>query len=35
VLIDGTLIPTQRRTGTENRPNYSGKHHRTARTFSP
>ncbi|GAA2632398.1 transposase family protein [Streptomyces vastus] len=28
VLIDGTLIPTQRRTGTENRPNYSGKHHR-------
>ncbi|MFI9213902.1 transposase family protein [Streptomyces sp. NPDC053253] len=28
VLIDGTLIPTQRRTGTANRPNYSGKHHR-------
>jgi hypothetical protein len=28
VLIDGTLIPTQRRTGKANRPNYSGKHHR-------
>ncbi|WP_405364664.1 transposase family protein [Kitasatospora sp. NBC_00039] len=28
VLIDGTLIPTQRRTGPNNRPNYSGKHHR-------
>ncbi|MFD7409316.1 transposase family protein [Streptomyces sp. NPDC059866] len=28
VLVDGTLIPTQRRTGTANRPNYSGKHHR-------
>lgn len=28
VLIDGTLIPTQRRTGAANRPNYSGKHHR-------
>jgi hypothetical protein len=28
VLIDGTLIPTRRRTGTANRPNYSGKHHR-------
>jgi hypothetical protein len=27
VLIDGTLIPTQRRTGKENRKNYSGKHH--------
>ncbi|MFH9351307.1 transposase family protein [Kitasatospora sp. NPDC017646] len=27
VLIDGTLIPTQRRTGAENRRNYSGKHH--------
>jgi hypothetical protein len=26
VLIDGTLIPTQRRTGKANRPNYSGKH---------
>jgi hypothetical protein len=26
VLIDGTLIPTRRRTGTANRPNYSGKH---------
>ena len=28
VLIDGTLIPTQRRTGADDRPNYSGKHHR-------
>ncbi|MFF2545282.1 transposase [Kitasatospora sp. NPDC058063] len=28
VLIDGTLIPTQRRTGKANRPNYSGKHRR-------
>lgn len=28
LLIDGTLIPTQRRTGRANRPNYSGKHHR-------
>lgn len=28
VLIDGTLIPTQRRTGETNRPNYSGKHRR-------
>ncbi|NUK85929.1 transposase family protein [Streptomyces lunaelactis] len=28
VLIDGTLIPTQRRTGEANRPNYSGKHRR-------
>ncbi|MEU9321611.1 transposase family protein [Streptomyces sp. NPDC048295] len=28
VSTDGTLIPTQRRTGTANRPNYSGKHHR-------
>ncbi|MEH0474824.1 transposase family protein [Streptomyces sp. B21-097] len=27
VLIDGTLIPTQRRTGKANRWNYSGKHH--------
>ncbi|KFF99100.1 transposase [Streptomyces scabiei] len=26
-LIDGTLIPTQRRTGKANRRNYSGKHH--------
>jgi hypothetical protein len=25
VLIDGTLVPTQRRTGEANRPNYSGK----------
>ncbi|WP_323747515.1 transposase family protein [Catenulispora rubra] len=28
VLIDGTLIPTRRRTGQANRHNYSGKHHR-------
>jgi hypothetical protein len=28
VLIDGTLIPTRRRTGAANRPNYSGKHRR-------
>lgn len=28
VLIDGTLISTQRRTRTANRPDYSGKHHR-------
>ncbi|MFD7602974.1 transposase family protein [Streptomyces mirabilis] len=28
VLIDGTLIPTQRRAGAANRPNHSGKHHR-------
>ncbi len=28
VLIDGILIPTRRRTGKDNRPNYSGKHHR-------
>ncbi|GAA4888077.1 transposase family protein [Streptomyces coeruleoprunus] len=27
VLVDGTLIPTQRRTGSADRPNYSGKHH--------
>lgn len=26
VLVDGTLIRTRRRTGTANRPNYSGKH---------
>jgi hypothetical protein len=28
VLIDGTLIPTVRRTGAANRPNYSGKYRR-------
>ncbi|MGW3248265.1 transposase family protein [Streptomyces sp. NPDC001070] len=28
VLIDGILIPTQRRTGKANRPDYCGKHHR-------
>jgi hypothetical protein len=26
VLIDGTLVATRRRTGRDNRPNYSGKH---------
>lgn len=26
VLLDGTLIPTRRRTGTANRSNYNGKH---------
>nr|WP_051433567.1 transposase family protein [Streptomyces niveus] len=26
VLLDGTLVPTRRRTGAENRPNYSGNH---------
>jgi hypothetical protein len=33
VLIDGTLIPTRRRTGKANRPNYSGKHHRRGLHF--
>ncbi|WP_328618963.1 MULTISPECIES: transposase family protein [unclassified Streptomyces] len=33
VLIDGTLIPTQRRTGKANRSNYSGKHHHHGRHF--
>lgn len=28
VLIDGTLVPTLRRTGADNRRHYSGKHHR-------
>ena len=28
VLIDGTLIPTLRRTGADDRPNYPGRHHR-------
>ncbi|MFI6123338.1 hypothetical protein ACIBCU_26770 [Streptomyces sp. NPDC051064] len=28
VLIDGTLIPTVRRTGRADRRNFSGKHHR-------
>ncbi|MFI5571747.1 transposase family protein [Streptomyces sp. NPDC051740] len=28
VLIDGTLVHTQRRTGKADRKNYSGKHHR-------
>ncbi|MEV5205769.1 transposase family protein [Streptomyces sp. NPDC053720] len=28
VLVDGTLIATQRRTGRDNRKHFSGKHHR-------
>ena len=28
VLVDGTLIATQRRTGRDNRTHFSGKHHR-------
>jgi len=26
VLLDGTLIPARRRSGTANRKNYNGKH---------
>ncbi|MFF3256835.1 transposase family protein [Actinacidiphila glaucinigra] len=33
MLIDGTLVPTQRRTGAANRPNYSGKLHRHGLPF--
>ncbi|MGW7820109.1 transposase family protein [Streptomyces puniciscabiei] len=33
VLIDGTLIPTVRRTGRANRSNYSGKHRRHGMHF--
>ncbi|WP_392900754.1 transposase family protein [Streptomyces sp. LN699] len=33
VLIDGTLIPTQRRTGKADRRNYSGKHRRHGLRF--
>ncbi|QEU74112.1 IS5/IS1182 family transposase [Streptomyces nitrosporeus] len=33
VLIDGTFIPTQRRTGKANRRNYSGKQHRHGMHF--
>ncbi|MDG9728662.1 transposase family protein [Streptomyces sp. DH41] len=33
VLIDDTLIPTIRRTGAANRPNYSGKHRRHSLHF--
>ncbi|MFD3998713.1 transposase family protein [Streptomyces sp. NPDC058548] len=33
VLIDGTLIPTQRRTGRADRHNYSGKHRRHGLDF--
>jgi hypothetical protein len=38
VLLDGTLIPTRRRSGTANRRNYNGKlcaQHRDARTQHP
>ncbi|MFF2410475.1 hypothetical protein [Streptomyces sp. NPDC058092] len=35
VLIDGTLIPAQRRAGRADRRNYSGKHAVTACTSSP
>ncbi|MEJ1202186.1 MULTISPECIES: hypothetical protein [unclassified Streptomyces] len=35
VLIDGTLIRTQRRTGKAARRNYSGKHHSHGLQFSP
>jgi hypothetical protein len=33
VLLDGTLIPTRRRTGTDNRRYYSGKHKRHGLLF--
>ncbi|MFF5638204.1 hypothetical protein [Streptomyces sp. NPDC012825] len=33
VLIDGTLLPTQRRTGKADRRNYSGKHRRHSLHF--
>jgi DDE superfamily endonuclease len=33
VLLDGTLIPTRRRTGTANRKNYNGKHKRHGLLF--
>jgi hypothetical protein len=33
VLIDGALIPTQRRTGADDRLDYSGKHHRHGPAF--
>ncbi|MFD8089280.1 transposase family protein [Streptomyces malaysiensis] len=35
VLIDGPVIPTQRRTGKTDRPNYSGKHHHHGLLFLP
>ncbi|GGX31521.1 IS5/IS1182 family transposase [Streptomyces lomondensis] len=35
VLIDGTLVHTQRRTGRADRKNYSGKHRHTGCTSSP
>lgn len=33
VLIDGTLVPTHRRTGVDNKRNYSGKHKRHGLLF--
>jgi hypothetical protein len=33
VLLDGTLVPTQRRTGKNNKTNYSGKHKRHGLLF--
>jgi DDE superfamily endonuclease len=33
VLLDGTLIPTRRRTGTASRRNYNGKHNKHGRLF--
>jgi len=33
VLLDGTLVPTRRRTGKQNRRNYSGKHKRHGLLF--
>lgn len=33
VLLDGTLIPTRRRTGADNRKNFSGKHKRHGLRF--
>jgi hypothetical protein len=33
VLLDGTLVPTRRRTGKQNRRNYSGKHKRHGLQF--
>jgi hypothetical protein len=33
VLLDGTLIPARRRTGTASRRNYNGKHNKHGRLF--
>lgn len=35
LLVDGTLIATQRRAGRDNRKHSSGKHHRHGLYFSP